>query len=106
MAQDFVEQFNVSFPVLTDPRRSSYKLAGLKRSFGLGRATLGRAKRAIQGGYRQGMTAGDPWQQGGVLVIHTDGRLLYRHVDDGAGDHAPVEDALAALTEAVAAQQP
>lgn len=98
MAADFVETFSVPFPVFTDPGRSSYKLAGLKRSFGLGIASVGRARRAMADGHRQGRTQGDPWQQGGVLIVSTEGHIRWRHVDSGAGDHCAVEDVLEALS--------
>ena len=97
MAADFVETFSVPFPVFTDPGRSSYKLAGLKRSFGLGIASVGRARRAMAGGHRQGRTQGDPWQQGGVLIIDTSGSVRWHHVDSSAGDHCSVASVLDAL---------
>ena len=97
MAQDFVEKFKVPFPVFTDPSRSSYKLAGLKRNMGLGLASVSRARRAIAAGHFQGRTQGDPWQQGGVVVVDTDGRMVWRHVDSGAGDHGEVSDVLKAI---------
>lgn len=95
MAQDFVETFAVPFPVFTDPSRSSYRLAGLKRSLGLGIASIGHARRAMSAGHRQGRTQGDPWQQGGILIVDTDGRTVWRHVDGTAGDHGSAADALA-----------
>lgn len=97
MARDFVEQFSVTFPVWTDPGKETYKLAGFQRAFGLGLKSLGRGRRASSGGHRQGKTQGDPWQQGGTLVLGGDGRLVFAHAADGAGDHAPVGDLLAAL---------
>jgi len=97
MAADFVASFSVPFPVYTDPERSSYKLAGLKRSFGLGVASIGRARRAMAAGHRQGRMQGDPWQQGGVLIIDTSGSVRWRHVDSSAGDHCSVTRVLEAL---------
>ena len=67
MAEDFVESFGVDVPVYTDPSREVFLLAGMKRKFGLGLATVGGAIRAAKAGARQGKTQGDPWQQGGVL---------------------------------------
>jgi len=94
MAQDFIETFAIPFPVFTDPGRSCYKMAGLKRNFGLGLATIGRGRRAVAAGHRQGRTQGDPWQQGGVIIVDTDGRLVWRHIDRAAGDHCSVEEVL------------
>ncbi len=103
MARDFVAQFGLDLPVYTDPGRGSFRAAGLKRNFGLGFRTIGRALRARRGGHRQGKVLGDPWQQGGVLAIGQDGRLLYRHVDSGAGDSAEPGTVLAELRAALAA---
>lgn len=100
MAKDFVRQFNVRFPVFTDPERSSYRLAGLKRSVGLSLRTLKRASRAIASGNLQGKVAGDPWQQGGVLIVDPDSTVVWRHVNDGAGDHADISDILGQLAAA------
>lgn len=101
MAQDFVEQFHVSLPVFTDPSRRSYEVAGWQRPLGaavlrLG-TTLKASVRAMKGGFRQGRTQGDAFQLGGVLVVDANGTLLFRHVDDAAGDHADVESILAVL---------
>jgi predicted methyltransferase len=100
MAQHFVEQFAVRFPVFTDPDRSSYRLAGLKRSLGLGLRTLKHARRAIAAGNSQGKTAGDPWQQGGVLIVDPDGTVVWRHVNGEAGDHADIDAILGQLAAA------
>ena len=97
MAADFVEQFQVPFPVYTDPQRASYRVAGMKREFGLGLKTLRRARRAARAGVRQGATKGDPFQQGGVLVVAPSGEVLWRFVSDGAGDHPTIAEVLAAL---------
>ena len=94
MAQDFVEAFSVPFPVFTDPEREAYRLSGLRRGVGLGLKTMGRARRAAKSGQRQGALAGDPWQQGGVLILTPEPRLAWHFVSSGAGDHARVEEIL------------
>ena len=53
--------------------------------------------RAYKAGHRQTATAGDVFQLGGVLVIHPEGRLLFRQVSTSAGDHADPATVLAAL---------
>jgi NAD(P)-dependent dehydrogenase (short-subunit alcohol dehydrogenase family) len=40
---------------------------------------------------------GDPFQLGGVLVVRPGGVVTWRHADRVAGDHAPLEDVIAAL---------
>ena len=97
MARDFVESFDVPFPVYTDPDRRAYRLSGLRRGFGLGLGTIGRGRRAMKAGHRQGAIAGDAWQQGGTLVIVPEKGLIYRYISRVAGDHGPVDDILEAL---------
>lgn len=88
MAKDFAQDFDLSIDLYTDPSRKVYAAAGLKRNFGIGPAAVRRGFRALGSGHKQGRTKGDPWQQGGVLLVDTDGSVLYQHVDSGAGDHA------------------
>jgi hypothetical protein len=98
MAEDFVEGFSVPFPVYTDPERAAYREAGFIRNFGLGIRTIRRGRRAAREGHSQGRTQGDPWQQGGVLVISPEPRLVWNFVSSAAGDHADVEKVMAALS--------
>ena len=82
-----------------DPELVAYRAAGLRR----GRVELlsprlaRNAARALRAGFRQGGVQGDPWQLGGVFVIRPEAQLTYRYVSREAGDHAPVEEILAAL---------
>ncbi len=99
MARDFVQQFELKLPVYTDPSRASFRAAGLKRNFGIGIATLRKAVGTLRGGFRQGRVQGDPWQQGGLLVIAADGQVLFEHVDAGAGRHVRPEEVLKALSQ-------
>lgn len=97
MARDFVQQFGLELEVFTDPSRASYRAAGLKRNFGIGLATLRKAVGTMRGGFRQGRVQGDPWQQGGVLVLAADGQVMFEHVDAGAGRHVAPEEVLQLL---------
>ena len=100
MAEDFVSGFDVPFPVYTDPERAAYRLSGLRRNFGLGWKSIGRGSRAAKAGHRQGKVQGDAWQQGGVLIVSPEPRLIWRHVNTGAGDHADLGALLSALDSA------
>ena len=53
--------------------------------------------RAFRAGFRQARTRGDPWQQGGVLVLDRLGRIAWRHVSETLGEHAEPADVIAAL---------
>lgn len=85
--------------IYTDPSLALYRALALRR----GVTTVVRpgvamaAVRALRGGFRQGATQGDPWQQGGVVVVGVDGRVGYRYASTAAGDHPPVDAVLAAL---------
>lgn len=98
-AEAFREDFSLDGPLLVDPGLQAYRAAGLRR----GRVELlsprlpRNALRALRAGARQEGVQGDPWQLGGVFVIRPDGTLSYRYVSREAGDHAPVDDILAAL---------
>ena|SRR5579859_4505440 len=88
-----------SVTLLTDPTLASYAAAGLKRSALL---TLGPRGwlpfiRTLKKGFRQGRTAGDPWQQGGALVIAQGGEVLYRHVSTNPSDQADPASLVATL---------
>jgi hypothetical protein len=101
-ARDFREAQGVRFPLLVDPDLASYAAAGLRRGVlsTIGPRSLGHALRALRGGARQGVTRGDPWQLGGVLVIRPPGAVVYRHASREAGDHPPVHEILRALRAA------
>jgi NAD(P)-dependent dehydrogenase (short-subunit alcohol dehydrogenase family) len=100
-AAAFREDYDLDCPLLVDPELRAYRAAGLRR----GRVELlsprlpRNALRALRAGYRQTDVQGDPWQLGGVFVIRPGGELAYRYVSREAGDHAPIDDILAALEE-------
>jgi len=100
-AAAFREDFELDCPLLVDPELRAYRAAGLRR--GRVEALSPRlplnALRALRAGSRQTSVEGDPWQLGGVFVIRPGGDLTYQYVSREAGDHAPVEQILAALDE-------
>jgi len=100
-AAAFREDYRLDSPLLVDPELRAYRAAGLRR--GRVEALSPRlplnALRALRGGSRQGSVQGDLWQLGGVFVIRPGGELAYRYVSREAGDHAPVEGILEALSE-------
>lgn len=106
-AQAFREDLGLGDDVvlLVDPTLNSYRAAGMRR----GRSELlsprlaTNALRALRGGFRQESVQGDPFQLGGVLVVQPGGVLVYRHVSQAAGDHAPLDEVIAALGPATPA---
>ena len=98
-AADFRATHDLRFPLYVDPELRAYAAAGLERGVlrTLGPRALAAGWRAFRAGYRQGMTQGDPWQEGGVFVIRPDGTVPFAQVSESAGDHAHPQDILAAL---------
>ena len=104
-ARDFAEQFvpqGSPVRVLTDPERAAYTAAGLHRNaLALLRPkVLARGARAFAEGHRQGALAGDPWLHGGAFVIRSDGKPSFEQRSESPGDHADVQDLLAAARHA------
>lgn len=98
-ARAFRDEHHLTCPLFTDPERQAYVALKMRH----GRRTLlsprvpVHAITAMWQGFRQTFVAGDPMQQGGVLVIARDGVELYRYISREAGDHPPVSRILAAL---------
>ena len=106
-AEHFVEDYEVTTPVFTDPSRQLYEALGARRSgvFDLLRPRLWRnMMRARRGGFRQHEVLGDGRQLGGVFVVLPSGEMPYRYLSGTAGDHPDPQDVLAALREAIATQ--
>ncbi len=101
MAKAFAERMGLpkDLPVLSDPAREAYQLAGFTRSIAstLSLNALWSHLRARRKGFRQGRLAGDPWQQGGTLVVAPSGEVLFEYRSKGPGDHAAPERLIAAL---------
>ncbi len=102
-ARWFLEDTGIDVPVFCDPELAAYAAAGLKRSVMsvFNPAALGAAIRAFRSGNRQTKTKGDPWQEGGLLVLDRRAGatklVRYHHVSGYAGDNAPVGKVLTAI---------
>ena len=99
--EGFREQTNYTGPLYVDPSLEVYKAAELKRGVvkTFNPLALGKTIKAFTEGHRQGRTQGDNWQQGGALVIDTDGSVLWHHISEHSGDQASggeIVDALSA----------
>ena len=97
MAADFRQELGLEVPVWVDPKRATYSFLGFKRQL----STLfdprvwANALRAGKAGFKQAKTAGDPWQQGGVLVVKRGGEAVWSYASATAGDHPPVDEVMA-----------
>jgi peroxiredoxin len=83
----------------TDPTRSAYRACGFNRgvSATVNPTTAKNAVRALRGGFRQGKTQGDPWQQGGVVAIAPGDEVLRIERVRRAGDVINLDAAIDAL---------
>jgi hypothetical protein len=90
----FRETTGFAGPIYTDPTLAVYKAAELKRGamtilkLRAAAATVG----ALRRGFRQSSIQGDSTQQGGVLVVAPDGRILYHHISEYPGDNASPDE--------------
>jgi NAD(P)-dependent dehydrogenase (short-subunit alcohol dehydrogenase family) len=99
-AAAFRKDFHLDTPLLIDPELRAYRAAGLRRGRleSLSSRVPRNALRALSRGSRQGSIQGDLWQLGGVFVIRPGGALTYSYLSREAGDHAPVDAILEALS--------
>jgi len=101
-AQAFVEEHGLEGPVYTDPSRAIHKALGFERGLGsnLHPASAAFGVKAYLQGFRQEFVAGDPAQQGGVLVIDAAGEVALLYRSKVAGDHPSLDTVLGALRPA------
>jgi alkyl-hydroperoxide reductase/thiol specific antioxidant family protein len=98
-ARRFQERHVPGIAVYTDPELATYTALKLRRSVV---ATLGASSalafaRATVRGHRQTSIEGDPWQQGGLIVLAPGAELLHVQRFHDAGGRPDVDAALAAL---------
>lgn len=98
-AAEFVAETGIEIPLYTDPRRATFKAAGLKHGVGstFNLATLKSGFRARAAGHQQSATRGDPWQQGGAFVIAPGDRVLFAQRSEAGGDHVDPRELLRAI---------
>jgi peroxiredoxin len=100
-AAAFVADERIPFPVLIDESGDAARAAAVKGGAGAmlklaSPSVLRAGARARKAGHRQHKTGDRPTQLGATFVVR-DGSVVYSHVDNDVGDHAPLADVLAAL---------
>jgi peroxiredoxin len=99
-AMAFMEDEAVPFPVLLDEDGTAAEIVGTNR-LGLGTVVRPSAYvaglRSVVGGHRQRKAGRRPMQLGATIVIGPGNELCYEDFEDYAGDHADIDDVLAAL---------
>lgn len=101
-ARWFIEDFDITAPVFTNPDLESYRLLGARSGILTSadpRAILA-SLRAMRSGHFQGQTRGSRYQQGGIAVITPDERVEYVYRSRFAGDHPDPAAILAAARAA------
>ena len=107
MAAEFRDAQSIELPLLVDPDRLAYPLAGTKVAtldeLYAPRILLRGLKHTLLSRLRQGSIAVNPGpilghngQLGGVLIIATDGSVRYAHLSKDASDNPPTREVLAA----------
>ena len=110
MAGFFAEDYAITTPVLTDPRRDVYRMLEALRPPRLWfldpRFLLG-SFRALARGHRQtfgpSSELGDASQLGGVFIVQPGGDVAWAYRSAFAGDHSSNAEVLAALRDATQA---
>jgi hypothetical protein len=100
--EGFRETTHYDGAIYTDPSLAAYQAAQLKRGVlkTFNPLALGKTIGAFARGHRQGLTQGDAWQQGGVLVVEPGGNILWHHASERPGDNAEPSQIVAALKSA------
>lgn len=98
-ARAFQHDHQLPVQLLTDPTRQAYCALDMQSGLGtvLRPSVLVRSLKALRSGFRQSTVAGDPLQQGGVVIVGSDGMERYRHISRSAGDHPDPAAILASL---------
>jgi peroxiredoxin len=98
-ARVFRTEQQLTVPLFTDPARDAYCAMQMRSGTRtvIGPRVLRRAWTAWRQGFRQTRPAGDPFQQGGVVIVDTAGAERYAFISRDAGDHPAPADILAAL---------
>ena len=97
--EGFREKTGYTGVIYTDPSLAVFQAAQLKRGVmtTLNPRALGKTIGAFMRGHRQGLTQGDTWQQGGVLVIAPSGDVKWHHASERPGDNAEPREIVKAL---------
>jgi hypothetical protein len=90
-AKRFAVEERFDGTMVTDPTLEAYNRAGMKRSVlrTFHPKSMISAVRALGSGHTQKQMAGDPWQQGGVVVVSSlerGGHEVLHHAASAAGD--------------------
>ena len=99
-AKAFMEDEQVPFPVLLDEDGSAAQVVGTG-SMGIASllkgSQLAAGFRSFKEGHRQNKAGDRPMQLGATIVMAPGDEVLYEDFEDFAGDHADIDEVIAAL---------
>ena len=89
----------MDFPIYTDPSRAVYRAFEMRNDklSALKPKAWKNALRAKRAGFKQTGVRGDPFQNGGVVVVLPNGAIPFVHVESEVGDLADLDAVIAAL---------
>ena len=92
-ARKFVNDIHFTGDMYLNRDLKVYKAFDLERGIikTLGLSSLMKGVQTMKKGFRQGQSAGDLWQQGGLFVLGPGDQLLFTHRDKFAGDNANLQ---------------
>ncbi len=99
-ARRFVDEENISFPVLADDGAVAARAASVKRGSAwniLGPETYGDSIRARRAGHKIHRPGKRVFQLGATFVVGPGDVVRYEHLDRNTADHAPLDDVMKAL---------
>ena len=99
-AKAFIEDEQVPFPVLLDEDGTAAQIVGtgsLGMASLLKPSQLAAGLRSFKEGHRQRKAGDRPMQLGATVVIAPGEEILYEDYEDYAGDHADIDEIIAAL---------
>ena len=99
-SKEFLERFEIPFPMICDPERRLYDSYGLKKMGVLGFLSPSLALKslsALAGGNLVGMPEGDVKQLAGIFIVDNSGHVRFRHLSADPADFPSAEDVLGAL---------
>ena len=97
-AEQFRDEFSLSFPIICDPQKKLYRMYDLKGGIVADVASLSvllKGLRTMSLGYRPGIPRGDVMQLPGVFLIDRDGNIRYSYFSKDSSDNPPVKTLIA-----------
>lgn len=96
-ARNYVKDTSLSWPLLLDPTRETYRAYGMRSASFLdiwNPKTLWAYLKEFLGGERPPKPEGDIYQRGGDVLIDPDGTVSLHHVGAGPADRPTVDSLL------------